>query len=337
MAPRSSSPCTVASSRCRPTRCRSCRTWPSGHRCRRAARRTCSGGCAGRAARQPRRRRSAGRAQARRSADGSRRGGRPRRRLHTTSQCLGYGSPRRCWYPNPSLARSMVYAARWGSRSTACRLTSRSCRRSTCARRWSTGVLALHRRVAAGIAPIGVTLGPATTFHPVNPVVYLDVTGGDVASIRALRSAVSVGALDRKVDHEFVPHATIVESTTPERIEAALVALAGLPRRRDVRIGARVAGARTTVASDRGGSIRTTLIVGRGGIETEITVSSIADPAVIEFMGERHADAEWVLVARRDQAVVAAACARDGALLAFVGDPDLERQLLKMVPPISRG
>ena len=87
-------------------------------------------------------------------------------------------------------------------------------------------VFSLHRRAAANIAPITVTLGPTATFHPVNPVVYLDVTGDDLTSIRELRTAVSVGVLDRKVDYEFVPHATIVESTTPDRIEAALVALA---------------------------------------------------------------------------------------------------------------
>src|SRR3954447_18978935 len=87
-------------------------------------------------------------------------------------------------------------------------------------------VFALHRRAAANLAPITVTLGPATTFLPVNPVVYLEVTGADVASIHELRTAVSVGLLDRKSDHDFVPHATIVEHTTPDRIDAALVAMA---------------------------------------------------------------------------------------------------------------
>ena len=85
---------------------------------------------------------------------------------------------------------------------------------------------AILRRAAANIAPITVTLGPATTFHPVNPVVYLDVTGRDVHAIHELRDAVSVSVLGRELDHLFVPHCTIVESTTPERIDAALVALA---------------------------------------------------------------------------------------------------------------
>ena len=191
-------------------------------------------------------------------------------------------------------------------------------------------VFALHRRAAADIAPITVTLGPATTFHPVNPVVYLDVTGADVASIRALRTAVSVGVLDRKVDHEFVPHVTLVESTTPARIEAALVALA------DYRIEVTFESVHLLQEHERrwqpiaDARFEPPLIVGRGGIETEISASSLADSEVVDFMGEQREEAEHVVVARRDGRVVAAACVRDGALLAFVGDADLERQLLKV-------
>jgi 2'-5' RNA ligase len=84
---------------------------------------------------------------------------------------------------------------------------------------------AVLRRAAANVAPITVTLGPAVTFHPVNPVVYLAV-GGDVDAVRALRDAVLVPPLARPPVYEFVPHVTLVERTTVERIEAALVALA---------------------------------------------------------------------------------------------------------------
>jgi 2'-5' RNA ligase len=59
----------------------------------------------------------------------------------------------------------------------------------------------------------------------VNPVVYLEVAG-DVEAIRSLHDAVLVGVLERNPTHAFVPHATIVESTTPDRIDAALIALA---------------------------------------------------------------------------------------------------------------
>lgn len=82
------------------------------------------------------------------------------------------------------------------------------------------------RRAAANIAPITVTLGPATTFHPVNPVVYLQIGGADVEKIHDLRAAVATGVLGRELDYQFVPHCTIVEHTTEARIDAALVALA---------------------------------------------------------------------------------------------------------------
>jgi len=194
-------------------------------------------------------------------------------------------------------------------------------------------VLSLHRHAAATITPIAVTLGPATTFHPVNPVVYLDVTGADVALVRSLRTALSVGVLDRPADHEFVPHATIVESTTPERIDAALVALA------DYRVDVTFESVHVLQEQDRQwhpiaeARFESPLVVGRGGIETEISVSSVAEPDVAEFMGDERVESRWVVVARREGAVVAAACASAGGTLErFVGDPDLERQLLKVVP-----
>ena len=193
-------------------------------------------------------------------------------------------------------------------------------------------VLAQLRSAAAAMSPITVTLGPAATFHPVNPVVYLSV-GGDVEGVRAIRDGVFAGPLSRKVEHEFVPHATLIESTTPARIEAALVALADYRvevtfesvhlLQEDTRVWRPIADAR----------FEPPLIVGRGGIETEIAASSLADPEVVEFMGEQREEAEQVVVARREGVIVAAACAREGSLVSFVGDLDLERQLLKAVRP----
>jgi 2'-5' RNA ligase len=190
-------------------------------------------------------------------------------------------------------------------------------------------VLAQVRSAAASASPITVTLGPPATFHPVNPVVYLSV-GGDVAAVKAIRNGVFAGALSRNLEHEFVPHVTIVESTTPARIEAAFAALADYQvevtfesvhlLQEDGRVWRPIADA----------GFEPPLIVGRGGIETEIAASSLADPEVVDFMGEQLEIAEQMVVARRGGVVVAAACAREGALVSFVGDPDLERQLLKV-------
>ena len=78
------------------------------------------------------------------------------------------------------------------------------------------------------------------------------------------------------------------------------------------------------------------LVVGRGGIETEINVSSLADPHVTEFAGEPASDIEDVVVARRDGEIIAVGHARGGELHRVVGDPDLERHLLRAVEPSSR-
>ena len=193
-------------------------------------------------------------------------------------------------------------------------------------------VLAQVRSAASSVSPITVTIGPAVTFHPVNPVVYLSVSG-DVDGVLAIRSGVFAGALSRELTHDFVPHVTIGENVSPSRIDAALVALADFRvdvtfesvhlLQEDGRVWAPIAEAR----------FEPPLVVGRGGLEVEIVASSIADPEVVDFMGEQRKEAEQVIVARRAGFIVAAACARDGSLLSFVGDPDFERQLLRVAAP----
>jgi len=190
--------------------------------------------------------------------------------------------------------------------------------------------LALLRKAAAVVDPITVTLGPAVTFHPVNPVVYLEV-GGDVESVHRLRDAVFEAPLERSMSHRFVPHVTLVESTTPERIEAALVALA------DYRIEVTFEAAYVLQEHERrwrpiaDARFASALVIGRGGIESEITVSSLADPHVVAFAGTPQPHIEDVAVARRDGEIVAVGYARQGELLHVVGDADLERHLLRAI------
>ena len=192
--------------------------------------------------------------------------------------------------------------------------------------------LALLRNASAAVDSITVTLGPAVTFHPVNPVVYLEV-GGDVDAVHRVREAVFAPPLERSMSHLFVPHVTIVESTTPARIEAALVALA------DYRIEVTFDAAYLLQEHERrwrpiaDARFAPALVVGRGGIETEITVSSLADPQVLEFAGRPGGDIEDVVVARRDGEIVAVGFARRGELHRVIGDADLERHLLRAVEP----
>jgi len=80
------------------------------------------------------------------------------------------------------------------------------------------------RRAARAVPPLDLRLGPAATFHPVNPVVYLAV-GGAVAALGALRERVFVPPLERTLAHPFVPHVTVADDLDPDRIRAALTAL----------------------------------------------------------------------------------------------------------------
>jgi 2'-5' RNA ligase len=191
-------------------------------------------------------------------------------------------------------------------------------------------VFAHVRGAAAATDSITVTLGPAVTFHPVNPVVYLEV-GGEVDAVRALRDRVCSGPLTRPSEHDFVPHVTVVESTTPERIEAALVALA------DYRVEVTFDAVHVLQQQEQvwrpiaDSRFEQPLVIGRGGIETVITASAIADPQVVEFAGDPpHANVQ-VVVARREGAIVAVAYAGDDALLQCTGDSDVERHLLKAI------
>jgi 2'-5' RNA ligase len=85
--------------------------------------------------------------------------------------------------------------------------------------------LAVLRAAAGRTGPLDLRLGPATTFDPVTPVVYLDV-GGDVAALHALREAVMRPPLERPLTLPFVPHVTLADEIDPARIPAAVAALA---------------------------------------------------------------------------------------------------------------
>lgn len=72
--------------------------------------------------------------------------------------------------------------------------------------------------------PLTLTLGAVSTFLPANPVLYLDV-GGDLDGLRALRDAVFAPPLERKLSWPWVPHVTLADGATEERIASALEAM----------------------------------------------------------------------------------------------------------------
>jgi 2'-5' RNA ligase len=145
--------------------------------------------------------------------------------------------------------------------------------------------LAVLRAAAASrVGPLRLRLGPATTFHPVTPVVYLAVDG-DVDALVALREAVFRPPLARRLTHPFVPHATIADEMQPARIPAAVAALADY--RAEVTID------RLTLLAESPGRIWRPVadtpfgppaVVARGGLPLELTVSHLVDPVAARLL-----------------------------------------------------
>jgi 2'-5' RNA ligase len=81
-------------------------------------------------------------------------------------------------------------------------------------------------RAAAAATPraLTVALGAPTSFLPANPVLYLPLQDG-VDAVRTLRQRVWVPPLTRSLTWPFVPHVTLADAASPERIEAAIAAL----------------------------------------------------------------------------------------------------------------
>ncbi len=146
--------------------------------------------------------------------------------------------------------------------------------------------LSVLRTAASEMSPFVISIGPPETFLPRNPVVYLRVEAGD--ELVWLRDAVRLGSLDREDPRPFVPHVTIASGTLPGRISATMEAMAdfklGVPIERlhllemipDAELGTRWVPIADYPFEPR-------RVVGRGGIELELTRSTILDPEATEF------------------------------------------------------
>src|SRR5207302_372659 len=130
---------------------------------------------------------------------------------------------------------------------------------------------------AAATRPFTVAVGPPATFLPDNPTVHLAVA--DDGAVRALRERVFADPLARPLTWPFVPHLTLADEAAPERIAAALVALADyrvevtfdrvhLLREGPGRVWAPIADAPFAPPA----------VIGRGGLPLELTVSDDVDP-----------------------------------------------------------
>ena len=165
--------------------------------------------------------------------------------------------------------------------------------------------LAVLRNAAAATLPFTVTLGPPATFLPDSPTLYLPVEGlpgeGDV---RLLRDRVFADPLARSLTWPFVPHVTLADEATPDRIAAALDALA------DYRVG--VTFRRVHLLREGPGRVWEPIadapfappaVIGRGGLPVEITVTDGIDPEAATMAG----GGRLVLTARSDGVVAGVA------------------------------
>jgi GNAT superfamily N-acetyltransferase len=171
-------------------------------------------------------------------------------------------------------------------------------------------------------------------------VLYLGV-GGDLEDLRRLRDAVFRPPLERSLSWPWVPHVTVADEASEERIQAALVALdryaAVVPISRivlleeDARVWRPLADA----------ALGPPAVVGRGGLEVELTRGRLLDPeatALVEeveeavpqpFTGRREDPFPIVLTARyqgKAAAVGAAWAADDGAHVGVFVAPPARRQ-----------
>ncbi|HEV2362261.1 MAG TPA: GNAT family N-acetyltransferase [Acidimicrobiales bacterium] len=180
--------------------------------------------------------------------------------------------------------------------------------------------LEVLRAAGAACRPIRASLGPMATFWPVNPVLYLAVAG-DVEEIEQLRAGLLKGPLappPGRKDHPFVPHATIDQRIDPESIESALSTLSGYE--------ASVTFERVTLLEQDSEHVWHAIadaplgapaVVGRGGLEVELSVSERPDPgtarsaaeewaqySVAQYGPETSPDMPFAITARREGAVV---------------------------------
>jgi 2'-5' RNA ligase len=190
-------------------------------------------------------------------------------------------------------------------------------------------------RTAAATAPpeFELSIGPPTTFHPATPVVYLDVA--PVGELVALREALWVVPLARPQTRPFVPHVTLADEAPEARIPAMVEGLA------DYR--ASIAVDAITMLQEGEGRVWTPIadarlgrpmVVGRGGLPVELTLSTMPDPEVLAAFDMERAD--LCVTARRDGGVLGAATARaDGDIVDVqVADgelEDIERHLRKAI------
>ena len=139
--------------------------------------------------------------------------------------------------------------------------------------------LAVVRTAAFGQSgPIELDLGPAGTFLPVNPVVFLEVSGPGLAPLAQLHRAVRVGPLLRGERWPWKPHVTLCDDAPVERAAAAVAALSEYRRAVlfDRVVLLEETERRWVPVADA--CLGPPAVAGRGGLELEITEGRLLGP-----------------------------------------------------------
>ena len=175
------------------------------------------------------------------------------------------------------------------------------------------------RVAAAASAPFRLTLGPIGTFLPRTPVAYLACNAED-GVLESLRSRLAVGPLapPRRVERPFVAHCTLTTRLSPAMASAVSAVLS--PFR-----AATVVDRVVLLVQEDGPARRwrpradyllgAASVLGRGGVELEMTWSSLADSEALALLGEdatrplgEFGDSRIVVARWQGQAVAAAVC-----------------------------
>jgi GNAT superfamily N-acetyltransferase/2'-5' RNA ligase len=151
---------------------------------------------------------------------------------------------------------------------------------------------ALRWAAAGQEGPLALALGPVATFYPLSPVVYLAVGpagANDRSHLEALAQLhrhVLSGPLARPLRWPWVPHVTVLDEAPAAKIEAAVGALGSYR--------AEAVFDRVVMLEERDHLWRPVAdavlgrpaVVGRGGLDLEITEGRIAGPDVVAMLDE---------------------------------------------------
>ncbi len=188
--------------------------------------------------------------------------------------------------------------------------------------------LRVLRDAAAEVGPLDLVIGPVARFEGDEHVAYLSVRGDDrtTAALGRLQSRCFRAPFERKVDHGFVPHVTLTQGIDAGRLDAVLAAAAGWEGE-TVRTDALhlleerhpPEGKRWTPIADV--PLGPRAVVGRGGLELELTASRLLDPEAAVALPDGPSDAELAeaqdgltVVARLEGQVVGVARGYGGRL-----------------------